>query len=50
MVEQHDRSAAERGLGRRPAGGFLDFVRDVPARDTRHDDVASRWVPDAVPS
>jgi UDP-glucose 4-epimerase len=44
-VEQHDLSEAERVLGWRPAIGFLDFLRDLKARDAAGVDVANLWVP-----
>lgn len=44
-VEQHDLSEAERVLGWKPAVGFLDFLRDLKARDAGGADVANLWVP-----
>lgn len=49
-VEQHDLSEAERVLGWRPAVGFLDFLRDLKARDERGEDVAALWVPSELPA
>ncbi len=49
-VEQHDLTEAERRLGWRPAVGFLDFLRDLQARDARGDDVTGLWVPGELPS
>jgi len=48
-VEQHDLSEAEKQLGWRPAVGFLDFLRDLQARDARGEDVASLWAPGQLP-
>jgi nucleoside-diphosphate-sugar epimerase len=44
-VEQHDLSQAERVLGWKPTIGFLDFLRDLKARDAMGIDVANLWVP-----
>jgi hypothetical protein len=49
-VEQHDLSEAERVLGWKPAVGFIDFLRDLKARDERGIDVAKIWVPSELPS
>jgi len=38
-VEQHDLSEAARVLGWQPRVGFLDFLRDLQARDARGEDV-----------
>jgi hypothetical protein len=50
MVEQHDLAEAERRLGWKPRVGFLDFLRDLQARDARGEDVAALWVPGELPS
>jgi nucleoside-diphosphate-sugar epimerase len=50
QVEQHDLSEANRVLGWKPAVGFLDFLRDLKARDERGIDVAKIWVPSELPS
>ncbi len=49
-VEQHDLTEAERRLGWSPAVGFLDFLRDLQARDARGEDVTALWVPGELPS
>jgi nucleoside-diphosphate-sugar epimerase len=49
-VEQHDLSEAERLLGWKPRIGFLEFLRDLKARDERDEDVRSLWVPSELPS
>lgn len=48
-VEQHDLSEAERILGWRPKISFLDFLRDLKARDARGEDVRALIVPGALP-
>jgi nucleoside-diphosphate-sugar epimerase len=49
-VEQHDLSEAERQIGWRPAVGFLDFLRDLKARDAAGgEDVYSLWAPGQLP-
>jgi nucleoside-diphosphate-sugar epimerase len=48
-VEQHDLSEAERVLGWKPSVGFLDFLRDLQARDQRGEDVTALWVPSELP-
>jgi UDP-glucose 4-epimerase len=48
-VEQHDLSEAADVLGWRPAVGFLDFLRDLKRRDALGEDVASIFVPGALP-
>jgi nucleoside-diphosphate-sugar epimerase len=50
QVEQHDLSEAERVLGWKPIVGFLDFLRDLKARDERGIDVTKIWVPSELPS
>lgn len=49
-VEQHDLSEAARVLGWKPSIGFLDFLRDLKARDENGIDVSSVWVPSELPS
>ncbi|MCZ8517027.1 NAD(P)-dependent oxidoreductase [Paenibacillus filicis] len=49
-VEQHDLKDAERILGWKPAVGFLDFLRDLKARDEKGIDVTNLWVPSELPS
>jgi len=49
-VEQHDLTDAERRLGWKPAVGFLDFLRDLQARDARGEDVAALWAPGELPA
>jgi nucleoside-diphosphate-sugar epimerase len=48
-VEQHDLSEAERLLGWKPRVGFIEFLRDLKARDERGEDVRSLWVPSELP-
>ncbi len=48
-VEQHDLSAAARVLGWTPSVGFLDFLRDLQARDARGEDASALWVPGELP-
>jgi nucleoside-diphosphate-sugar epimerase len=48
-VEQHDLSEAQRVLGWKPAVGFVDFLRDLKARDERGIDVTKIWVPSELP-
>jgi nucleoside-diphosphate-sugar epimerase len=48
-VEQHDLADAERRLNWKPAVGFLDFLRDLQARDARGEDVNSLWTPGELP-
>jgi len=48
-VEQHDLSEAARVLGWTPSVGFVDFLRDLKARDERGEDVAALWVPSELP-
>jgi len=49
QVEQHDLSAAARVLGWRPSVGFVDFLRDLAARDARGEDVTTLWAPSELP-
>jgi hypothetical protein len=49
-VEQHDLGEAERVLGWRPQIGFLEFLRDLAARDARGEDVAALHVPGELPT
>ncbi|RAP75026.1 NAD-dependent epimerase/dehydratase family protein [Paenibacillus montanisoli] len=48
-VEQHDLSEAEQVLGWKPAIGFVEFLRDLKARDERGIDVAGLRVPSELP-
>ena len=48
-VEQHDLSEAEKQLGWTPRIGFLEFLRDLQARDTRGEDVANLWAAGQLP-
>jgi nucleoside-diphosphate-sugar epimerase len=45
QVEQHDLAAAREVLDWAPRIGFLDFLRDLQARDARGEDVRSLVVP-----
>jgi nucleoside-diphosphate-sugar epimerase len=48
-VEQHDLSEAASLLGWRPQVGFLDFLRDLKARDARGENVRAMVVPGELP-
>ena len=48
-VEQHDLSEAARVLGWRPQVGFVQFLRDLKARDARGEDVGRLWAPGQLP-
>ena len=48
-VEQHDLSEAARVLSWEPQVGFVDFLRDLQARDARGEDVARLWAPGQLP-
>ena len=48
-VEQHDLSEAEQKLGWKPRVGFVEFLRDLQARDARGEDVKSLRVPGGLP-
>ena len=48
-VEQHDLSEAERMIGWTPQVNFVDFLRDLKARDERGEDIASLWAPGQIP-
>ncbi len=48
-VEQHDLSEAARVLGWTPAIGFMEFLRDLKARDARGEDVSTMRVSGALP-
>ncbi|QHW34287.1 NAD(P)-dependent oxidoreductase [Paenibacillus rhizovicinus] len=50
QVEQHDLSEAAQLLGWRPAVGFVEFLRDLKARDEQGMDVANLVVPSELPS
>jgi nucleoside-diphosphate-sugar epimerase len=49
-VEQHDLSEAANLIGWKPSVGFLDFLRDLKARDERGIDVTKIWIPSELPS
>jgi nucleoside-diphosphate-sugar epimerase len=49
-VEQHDLSEAAQVIGWKPAVGFLDFLRDLKARDEQGIDVTKIWVASELPS
>jgi len=49
-VEQHDLTEAATVLGWRPAVGFVDFLRDLQARDARGEDLAQLWVSGGLPA
>ena len=48
-VEQHDMSEAEQVIGWRPQYNFLEFLRDLKARDERGEDVQSLWAAGYLP-
>lgn len=48
-VEQHDLGEAERLLGWTPQVTFVDFLRDLKARDECGEDVAQLWAPGQLP-
>ena len=48
-VEQHDMSEAKRLMGWEPKIGFLEFLRDLQARDKRGEDVKGLWAPGQLP-
>ena len=48
-VEQHDLAEAARVLGWRPSVNFVDFLRDLAARDARGEDVRGLQVPGELP-
>jgi nucleoside-diphosphate-sugar epimerase len=48
-VEQHDMSEVERRTGWRPEIGFVEFLKDLKARDARGEDVRSLWAPGHLP-
>ncbi|MGC4190232.1 MAG: NAD(P)-dependent oxidoreductase [Thermomicrobiales bacterium] len=47
-VEQHDLSEVSDVIGWTPKVGFLDFLRDLQARDARGEDVRALVVPDTM--
>lgn len=47
-VEQHDLTEAAATLDWRPRVGFLDFLRDLSARDAAGEDVAALWAPGSL--
>ena len=48
-VEQHDLSEAEKQLGWTPRIGFVEFLRDLQARDARGEDVTNLWAAGQLP-
>lgn len=48
-VEQHDLSMAESVLGWTPQVTFVDFLKDLKARDARKEDVRAMFVPGELP-
>ena len=49
-VEQHDLSEAARVLGWKPKIGFIDFLRDLAARDARDENVKAMWAEGQLPA
>lgn len=49
-VERHDLSEAKRLLGWEPKVGFVEFLKDLKARDERGEDVRSLWAPGQIPA
>ena len=49
-VERHDLSEADRLLGWRPEFGFIEFLKDLKARDARGEDVRALWAPGQIPA
>lgn len=49
QVEQHDLSEAERLIGWKPRYGFLEFLRDLQARDARGEEIGRLWAPGQIP-
>ncbi|MDQ0889633.1 nucleoside-diphosphate-sugar epimerase [Paenibacillus sp. V4I9] len=50
QVEQHDLSEAEMAIGWKPRYGFLEFLKDLKARDEKGIDVTHLKVPSEIPS
>ncbi|KRF43782.1 NAD-dependent epimerase/dehydratase family protein [Paenibacillus sp. Soil787] len=50
QVEQHDLSEAEKAIGWKPRYGFLDFLKDLKARDEKGIDVTHLKVPSEIPA
>jgi hypothetical protein len=48
-VEQHDLGEAQRLMGWTPKIGFVEFLRDLQARDARGEDVSTLWAPGQLP-
>lgn len=48
-VEQHDLDEVELQTGWKPQVGFVDFLRDLKARDARSEDVSHLWAPGQLP-
>jgi len=49
-VEHHELSEAKRLLGWEPEVGFVEFLKDLKARDGRQEDVRNLWAPGQIPS
>ena len=49
-VEQHDMSEAAGKMGWTPRIGFLDFLRDLQARDSSGENVRELWAPGQFPA
>ncbi|KRE34239.1 NAD-dependent epimerase/dehydratase family protein [Paenibacillus sp. Soil724D2] len=50
QVEQHDLSEAEKAIGWKPRYGFLEFLKDLKARDEKGIDVTHLKVPSEIPA
>ena len=48
-VEQHDMGEAQRQIGWVPRFGFVEFLRDLQARDARGEDAGALWAPGQLP-
>lgn len=49
-VEQHDLNEAKSQIDWKPKVGFVDFLRDLQARDERGEDVRALWTPSDLTS
>jgi hypothetical protein len=49
-VEQHDLSEAKRLLDWEPKFGFVEFLKDLKARDLRGEDIRALWAPGQIPA
>ena len=49
QVEQHDLGEAAQKLGWTPQVSFVDFLRDLQAREARGEDVRALWAPGRLP-